>query len=274
MGQYASSNGGRIFDREPGLARLRQCIGHAPTLAPEEETQLAAAFQGGDRRAGEKLVKHNLKHVISIALEYRRWGVPVEDLVQQGSMGLIHAARRFDPERAACLRTYAAYWVRAEIRDYVVRCHRIVRLGTTRTERRAMRAFRSTAIANVEQLAEQSGMPLARCEMLWAVLTQRDRSLDAPTQTGTTARDFVTATTPDPEACAVEHEQQQQTTARVSRALDVLTERERCIVRARMMADEPETLDRLGARLGVSRERVRQLESRARQKMHDALVAA
>jgi RNA polymerase sigma-32 factor len=273
MGQYASSNGGGIFDREPGLARLRQRTAHAPTLPPEEETQLAAAFQAGDMRAGEKLVTHNLKHVLSIALEYRRWGVPVEDLVQQGSMGLLHAARRFDPTRAACLRTYAAYWVRAEIRDYVVRSHRIVRLGTTRTERRAMRTFRSTSVANAEELAERSGMPVARCEMLWAVLTQRDRSLDAPTQTGTIARDMMPSATPDPETCAVEHEQQVQTTARVSRALDVLTERERCIVRARMMADEPETLDRLGARLGVSRERVRQLETRARQKMHDALVA-
>lgn len=272
MGQYASSSGG-IFDREPGLARLRQRFSHAPTLAPDEETQLAAAFQAGDMRAGEKLVIHNLKHVLSIALEYRRWGVPVEDLVQQGSMGLLHAARRFDPTRAACLRTYAAYWVRAEIRDYVVRGHRIVRLGTTRTERRAMRAFRSTSVANAEELAACSGMPVARCEQLWAVLTQRDRSLDAPTPTGTIGRDLVPATTPDPETCAVDHEQQVQITARVSRALDVLTERERCIVRARMMADEPETLDRLGARLGVSRERVRQLESRARQKMHDALVA-
>ena len=171
------------------------------------------------------------------------------------------------------LRTYAAYWVRAEIRDYVVRCHRIVRLGTTRTERRAMRAFRSTAVANAEELAAQSGMPLARCEQLWAVLMHRDRSLDAPTQTGTMGRDLVVANTPDPETCAVQHEQEAQQNARVARALDVLTERERSIVRARMMADEPETLDRLGARLGVSRERVRQLETRARQKMYDALVA-
>lgn len=272
MGQYAGTSGG-IFDREPGLARLRQRIQNTPTLPPDEETELAAAFQAGDMKAGEKLIAHNLKHVLSIALEYRRWGVPVEDLVQQGSMGLLHAARRFDPERAACLRTYAAYWVRAEIRDYVVRGHRIVRLGTTRTERRAMRAFRSTAVADAGELAEVSGMPLARCELLWAVLTQRDRSLDAPTPTGTIARDLVQATTPDPETCAVEREQEVQTTARVTRALDVLTERERCIVRARMMADEPETLDRLGARLGVSRERVRQLESRARQKMHQALVA-
>lgn len=261
------------LDGEPGLARLRRRIAASPGLESQEETELAAAFQAGDMRAGEKLIAHNLKHVLSIALEYRRWGVPVEDLVQQGSMGLLHAARRFDPARAACLRTYAAYWIRAEIRDYVVRSHRIVRLGTTRTERRAMRAFRSTPVANAAELAERSGMPLARCELLWAVLVQRDRSLDAPTPTGMIGRDLVPASTPDPEACAVEHQERVHTSALASRALGALTERERCIVQARMMAEEPETLDRLGARLGVSRERVRQLETRARQKMHDALVA-
>jgi len=272
MGFYKRQGTG-IYDREPGLSSLRRRISTSPTLPADEESQLAAAFQAGDMRAGDKLIAHNLKHVLAIAMEYRRWGSPVEDLVQQGCMGLLHAARRFDPERAACLRTYAAYWIRAEIRDYVVRGHRIVRLGTTRTERRAMRAFRSTPVANAAELAEQSGMPAARCELLWAVLVQRDRSLDAPTPTGILGRDLVPANTPDPEACAVEQQRHQQTSARVSRALDVLTERERCIVRARLMADEPETLDRLGARLGVSRERVRQLETRARQKMHDALVA-
>jgi RNA polymerase sigma-32 factor len=272
MGFYKSRGNG-IYDREPGLVGLRRRISSSPTLPADEENQLAAAFQAGDMRAGDKLIAHNLKHVLAIALEYRRWGVPVEDLVQQGCMGLLHAARRFDPERAACLRTYAAYWIRAEIRDYVVRGHRIVRLGTTRTERRAMRAFRSTPVANAEQLAQDSGMPLARCQLLWAVLVQRDRSLDAPTPTGLLGRDLLPTNTPDPEACAVEQQRHQQAFARASRALDALTERERCIVRARMMADEPETLDRLGARLGVSRERVRQLETRARQKMHDALVA-
>lgn len=274
MGFYGSRiQVGANLESEPGVARLRQRIAGAATLGADEESALAAAYQNGDARAGDKLVLHNLKHVLAIALEYRRWGVPVEDLVQQGSMGLLHAARRFDPAHAACLRTYAAYWIRAEIRDYVVRCHRIVRLGTTRTERRAMRAFRSTPVGTAEELAALSGMPLARCELLWAVLVHRDRSLDAPTHTGTLARDLMPAATPDPEACAVERERRTRTTLQATRALGALTERERCIVQARMMSDEPETLDRLGARLGVSRERVRQLESRARQKMHDALVA-
>ncbi len=259
------------FEHE--TTRIRQRIGGVPNLPSEQEIELAAAFQAGDAPAGEKLVVHNLRHVLAIALEYRRWGVPIDDLVQQGSIGLLHAARRFDPKHAASLRTYAAYWIRAEIRDYVLRSHRIVRLGTTRTERRAMRAFRSTSVADATELAERSGMPLARCEQLWAVLVQRDRSLDAPTATGVPGKDYVRDMLPDPEASALENQAREHTSARVSRALETLNDRERCIVRARMMSDEPETLDRLGARLGVSRERVRQLETRARQKMHDALVA-
>jgi len=262
------------FVLDPGLrARHRKPSAEPHGLPLDQECALARAFQEGDRLAGERLIAANLRYVIGIAHEYRRWGIPLDDLIQQGSLGLLHAARRFDKAQGASLRTYDAYWIRAEIRDYVVRGHRIVRLGTTRTERRAMRAFRSTPVANAAELAEQSGMPAARCELLWAVLVQRDRSLDAPTPTGILGRDLVPANTLEPEACAVEQQRHQQTSARVSRALDVLTERERCIVRARLMADEPETLDRLGARLGVSRERVRQLETRARQKMHDALVA-
>jgi RNA polymerase sigma-32 factor len=256
-----------------GWLSFRQRYGTLKSLSLHEEHALTAAFQAGDLRAGDRLVAHNLRHVLGIALEYRRWGVPIEDLVQQGCLGLLHAARRFDPAHAACLRTYAAYWIRAEIRDYVVRCHRIVRLGTTRTERRAMRAFRSTPVASAAELAELSGMPLPRCEMLWAVLAQRDRSLEAPTPTGTCAKDMLRDALPDPEACAEAREQDAHAHERVSRALGALTERERCIVRARMMADEPETLDRLGERLGVSRERVRQLEHRAKQKMYEALVA-
>ena len=93
--------------------------------------------------------------------------MPLEDLVQQGNLGLLKAAAKFDPEKNCRLITYAAYWIRAEIRDYVVRGYRIVRLGTTRTERRAMRAYRREGIESPEALAEASGMPLARAHKLW-----------------------------------------------------------------------------------------------------------
>jgi RNA polymerase sigma-32 factor len=214
-----------------------------------------------------------LRHVIAIAHEYRRWGVPLDDLTQQGSIGLLKAARRFDPAQRLSLRTYAGYWIRAEIRDYVVRGYRIVRLGATRTERRALRAYRTSAVQSVEELAERSGMPEARCRLLWPLLTHGDRSLDNAGTGGTPGRDLLRDRRPDPEALAIARESADGARDRVRRALDVLSERERRIVWARLAAEQPETLEQLGKRLGVSRERVRQLESRARLKLQEALSA-
>jgi RNA polymerase sigma-32 factor len=165
---------------------LDEYIGSMRGLAPLEagtEHDLAKAFRAGDRKAGERLVAACLPFVIRIAVEYRRWGVPLEDLVQQGNLGLLKAAEKFDADKHVRLITYAVYWIRAEIRDYLVRSYRIVRLGTTRTERRALRAFRREGVENPEQLAARSGMPLARCEKLWPVLAHVDTSLD---QTSTT----------------------------------------------------------------------------------------
>ena len=115
-------------------------------LDAETERELAQSWTEGNEAAGVRLIESSLPFVISIAREYRRWGVPLEDLVQQGNLGLLKAASKFDPEKQCRLITYAAYWIRAEIRDYVVRSYRIVRLGTTRTERRAMRAFRRKSV--------------------------------------------------------------------------------------------------------------------------------
>jgi RNA polymerase sigma-32 factor len=263
------------FVLDPGLrARHRKPSAEPHRLPLEQECALARAFQEGDRLAGERLIAANLRYVIGIAHEYRRWGIPLDDLIQQGSLGLLHAARRFDKAQGASLRTYAAYWIRAEIRDYVVRGYRIVRLGTTRTERRALRAYRSSPVPDVESLAALSGMPLARCKLLWAVISQRDRSLEAPTRDGLVPKDLVRDEREGPEAQAARNEERARLALRVQDALSELSEREQLIVRSRLMSDEPETLEGIGEKLGVSRERVRQLESRARQKIHDRLAAS
>jgi RNA polymerase sigma factor (sigma-70 family) len=170
----------------------------------DPELALIRAFQRGDLRAGDSLMRSHQGLVRSIAHGYRLWGVSVEDLMQQGSIGLLKAMQRFDASRTQTLQSYAGYWIRAEIRDYVVRTYRIVRLGTTRTERKA--------------LAMQSELQLHL----------RDR---------------------------------------VEGALSLLSTRERRIVEERMMTDEPRTLESLAAELGLSRERVRQLEVAAKAKM-------
>src|SRR4029453_6504945 len=106
--------------------------------------ELAIRYLAGDERAGAQIIAACLPLVIKIAFEYRRWGVPIEDIIQQGNIGLLHAAKKFDPARECRLATYASYWIRAEIREYVVRGYRVVRLGTTKPERRALRAYRMT----------------------------------------------------------------------------------------------------------------------------------
>ncbi|MBW2209650.1 MAG: sigma-70 family RNA polymerase sigma factor [Deltaproteobacteria bacterium] len=224
------------------LDRYRASLKRVEILDAETEREVAARWADGNQLAGARLIESSLPFVISIAREYRRWGVPLEDLVQQGNLGLLKAASKFDPEKKCRLITYAAYWIRAEIRDYVVRSYRIVRLGTTRTERRAMRAFRRKAFESPEALAEESGMPLTRAKQLWPLLARGDLSLDATV-----------------------------TDAPAAMAMESLTAREQRIVEARILSEEPCTLQALGREMGVSKERIRQLEVRARQKLRDRL---
>ena len=255
------------------LDRYRDSLGRVTTLDPTTERELARAWTRGDQRAGKLLVESSLPFVIHIAREYRRWGAPLDDLIQQGNLGLLKAAAKYDPDKECRLITYAAYWIRAEIRDYVVRTYRIVRLGSTRTERRAMRKFRREGFESAEQLAEHSGMPLPRARKLWPLLTQGDVFLDVRYREGNSPRDRLrdeAAATPE------DHVSRRQTIGAVREqledALEELSERERAIVHQRMMSDAPRTLEDLGREMGVSKERVRQLEARARKKLRVRLA--
>lgn len=250
--------------------RYRERVIALRPLEPEEEVAAARAWKSGDQAAGRRLIESNLRLVIAISREYRRWGIPLDDLIQQGSIGLLKAADRFDPGRDSRLRSYAAYWIRAEIRDYVVRSYRIVRLGTTRTERRAMRAYRSKQVNNVEELVELSGMPEARARKLWPILTRSDSPIDTPATQS--AHGFRTTHEDSPEWQTMEGEERARRETVVTEALSCLSEREQRIVRARLMSDSPPTLEALSKTMGVSRERVRQLEKRAKEKLEGALA--
>lgn len=253
------------------LDRYRTSLKRVAVLEADTERALAQAWANGDKSAGARLIESSLPFVISIAREYRRWGVPLEDLVQQGNLGLLKAASKFDPEKNCRLITYASYWIRAEIRDYVVRSYRIVRLGTTRTERRAMRAFRRQAIETPQQLARESGMPVTRAVQLWPLLSRGDKSLDASVADAPTLLERMTQTQLTPEETMARSEAIAQVKAELRSALECLTDREQRIVEARFMSEEPRTLEALGREMGVSKERVRQLEARAREKLRTRL---
>jgi RNA polymerase sigma-32 factor len=240
-------------------------------LDRDAERDLARRWRAGDRRAGDRIVVACLPFVLSIALEYRRWGVPIEDIVQQGNLGLLRAAAKFDPRKDCRLATYAAYWVRAEIRDYVVRAYRLVRLGTTKAEKRALRAYRKTGESDPLALAAASGLTREKAERLLPMLAGNEASLDAVTSHRAGMLDRLAGPSPTPEEEASARERRGRTNDVMSRALRELTERERMIIRERLMTDEPITLRELGVRLGVSKERVRQIEERARGKLRVTL---
>jgi len=262
---------GSVFDGA-SMRTYREDLSSCAPLSRDVERDLARRWIAGDEDAGEQIVRACLPFVVSIALEYRRWGIPLEDIVQQGNLGLLRAARKFDPAKECRLATYAAYWIRAEIREYVVRSYRVVRLGTTKGERRALRAYRTTHERDPDVLARISGLTRERVEQLLPLLAGREASLDATTSgDATPAIERLASRGPSPEDEAGTNELRDRAREAVSSALCELTERELLIVRGRMMNDEPITLQRLGEMLGVSKERVRQLEERAKDKLKGRL---
>ncbi|MGH7271295.1 MAG: sigma-70 family RNA polymerase sigma factor [Polyangiaceae bacterium] len=254
-------------EESAALRAYRGSMANVARVSKDAETELATRWRGGEKDAGVKLVTACLPFVVSIAIEYRRWGIPLEDIVQQGNLGLLRAAAKFDPKRECRLATYAGYWIRAEIRDYVIRGYRVVRLGTTKAERRALRAYRTTRESDPLALAAASGLSPERAEMLLPLLAYRESSLDTHPDDHKAVRDRLETSLPTPEAEISAREIRGRASAAVHEALRDLSERERIIVHERWMTDEPQTLQELGDRLGVSKERVRQIEERARAKL-------
>jgi RNA polymerase sigma-32 factor len=256
------------------LTAYRSKLAHCPPLSQVDEKELALAYREGDIKAGEKLIRACLPFVVSVAMEYRRWGVPMEDIIQQGNVGLLRAASRYEPAKECRLITYAAYWIRAEIRDYLVRAYRVVRLGTTKGERRALRLYRTTRQDDPVELAAQSGLSEARARQLLPVLKARDVSLDAESSnTGATVLEKLANAGPSPEEMTANSEMREQARKHLQEIISELSPREQLIVQKRWQDDDPVTLEKLGVQLGVSKERVRQIEERTRSKLRARLEA-
>jgi RNA polymerase sigma-32 factor len=247
--------------------------GELDGLDPCEEIQLCRSWRAtADRAALEALVAAHLGLVQRIANEFRKSGPEREDLIQEGHLGLVIAARRFDPAKSARLATYASYWIRACMMELVVRSHGAVRVGTTRAQRRIFfglgRARREiekqgTAATN-EALAAQLGVDESELASMSARLSSRDLSLDAPRfDEGRPLGSAFQSDAPTAEEHLAQAEHEGHRRQALRAALDSLSPRERQIIQARHLDDDPPTLAELGAGLGISRERVRQLEERA-----------
>lgn len=253
----------------------------APMLDVDREQSLARRWRNdADDDALQELTGAYMRLVIAMAAKFRRYGLPMADLVQEGAVGLMQAADRFDPDRGVRFSTYAGWWVRAAMQDFVLRNWSIVRTGTTSAGKslffnlRRLRARlgdlegRLTSEARAT-IATELGVDEAEVEVMAARIGGPDRSLDAPV-TGDAEENWMgllpdERDRPDEEAeIAIDGERRRSL---VGRALDRLSPRERAVVEVRRLADDPVTLEQLGREMGVSKERVRQIEQAALAKM-------
>ena len=262
----------------------------AELLDAETELALARAWRDhGDEQALHRLVTAYMRLAISMAAKYRRYGASMNDLIQEAGVGLMKAASKFDPDRGVRFSTYAVWWIKASIQDYVMRNWSLVRTGSTSSQKSLffnMRRVRAklerergadgdpamTADIRAE-IAQELGCPLRDVEMMEARLAGSDFSLNAQ-QAGDEGREWLETLEDDgPGSEETVSRDSDIGTARkwLTDAFDALTERERMIIAARKLSDEPETLESLGGKLGLSKERVRQLEAQALRKMRKRL---
>lgn len=253
-----------------------------PRLSREEETALARKWrQHGDLEAAKKLVVSNLYAVAAIAREYRHFGLQEMDLIQEGTLGLMHAVKRFDPDRGFRLMTYASWWIRASIHDFILRSWSIVKLGTNKLQRRIFAGLQKArnAIAAVdgrkaEEVASDFGLSAQAYQETAQAFLQRDVSLDAESEDGQSMVHTLPASDASPEEIVAQKDWEIHRKLSLSQALQHLSERDRLVIERRHMSEEPATLKALAEELGVSIERVRQLEARAMKKLRGALEAS
>ena len=273
-----------------GLRELTRTAMAAEMLDAETELALARAWRDRRHEASlHRLVNAYMRLAVSMASKYRRYGAPMADLVQEAGVGLMKAAEKFDPERGVRFSTYAVWWIKASIQDYVMRNWSLVRTGSTSSQkalffnlRRVRAKFEREAgaageaidpVALREKIAEEVGVPLRDVEMMDARLSGSDFSLNAQ-QAGEEGREWVETLEDDgPQAEETVSRRADNDKARgwLADALNALPVRERVIIVERKLRDDPRTLESLGAEFGLSKERIRQLEAQALRKMRTYL---
>ena len=261
----------------------------APYLARDEEHALAVRWKDRrDQEALHRLTSAHMRLVISIAARFRHFGLSMSDLIQEGHVGLLEAAARFEPERQVRFSTYATWWIRASIQDYILRNWSIVRGGTSSAQKalffnlRRLRARLSRGAEPMnepnlyEEIAQAIGVSRDDVALMDSRLSGPDLSLNAPVieSDGSSAdrQDFIVCTAPLQDETVGDDIDRERRGVWLNRALNALTERELKIVSERRLSEDGATLESLGRKLGISKERVRQIESRALQKLRSELV--
>ena len=263
-----------------GLRAYLNAIRQFPVLSAEEEYMLTMRFrQHGDLQAAKQLISSHLRLAAKIAFSYRYYGLPLEDLVSEANIGLMQAVKKFEPEKGTRLSTYAIWWIKAAINEFILKSWSLVRIGTVAAQKKlfynlrrikAKLGFYDDADLQddaVKQIAKELDVPEADVVEMNQRLSG-DVSLNTPVYDDGYAekQDFLRANDNIEDELAEKQEKNERLVL-LSKALLSLNERERLIIEARRLKEEPETLESLGERLGISRERVRQIETRAFEKM-------
>jgi len=271
---------------EGGLTRYLEEIRRFPMLEPQQEYMLAKRWrEHGDRDAAHKLVTSHLRLVAKIAMGYRGYGLPISEVISEGNVGLMQAVKRFEPDKGFRLATYAMWWIKASIQEYILRSWSLVKMGTTANQKKLffnLRKAKSKISAlnegdlhpdHVKLIAKQLGVT----EQDVVDMNRRlggDASLNAPIRDDGESgewQDWLADESESQEAVLAEHEELDNRRKALSAALEVLNDRERRIFEARRLSDDPVTLEDLASEFGVSRERVRQIEVRAFEKVQKAV---
>ena len=278
-----------VLSGESGLAHYLAEIRKFPMLEPQQEYMLAKRWrEHDDRDAAHQLVTSHLRLVAKIAMGYRGYGLPIAEVVSEGNVGLMQAVKRFEPEKGFRLATYAMWWIKASIQEYILRSWSLVKMGTTANQKKLFFNLRK-AKSKISALEEGDMRPdqvqmiakrLGVTEQDVVDMNRRlggDASLNAPIRDDGEPgewQDWLVDTSPNQEAVMAESEEYDHRRDALSGAMGVLNPRERRIFEARRLADEPMTLEDLAAEFGVSRERVRQIEVRAFEKVQAAVKSA
>jgi RNA polymerase sigma-32 factor len=279
-----------IVSGEGGLSRYLEEIRRFPMLEPQEEYMLAKRYnEHQDPDAAHKLVTSHLRLVAKIAMGYRGYGLPIGEVISEGNVGLMQAVKKFEPERGFRLATYAMWWIKASIQEYILRSWSLVKMGTTANQKRLFFNLRKVkgkiqaldeGDLNPEQVAEiATRLNVSEEEVI--SMNRRlsgDASLNAPIRASEGEsgewQDWLVDEQESQEEILIEQDELEQRRAMLGEALGVLNERERRIFEARRLSEDPMTLEELSGEFDISRERVRQIEVRAFEKVQDAVKAS
>jgi len=278
-----------VLSAEGGLSRYLQEIRKFPMLEPNEEYMLAKRYrEHEDPSAAQRLITSHLRLVAKIAMGYRGYGLPISEVISEGNVGLMHAVKRFEPEKGFRLATYAMWWIRAAIQEYVLRSWSLVKIGTTAAQKRLffnLRKIKGQIAAlddgnlHPDQI-KQIATTLNVTEADVVSMNQRlsgDASLNAPMRADEGAsewQDWLADDSPDQETTLGESEEFSERMGLLNNAMQDLNEREKAIFQARRLRDDPATLEQLAQEYNVSRERIRQIEVRAFEKVQEAVQKA